>query len=107
MEKNVKRLKQKRDLALLARVGSEIICPSCGTKHIKKRVDSVFDKRKCKDNYWNNVTPSKRNNTTRISPANAANHEQYGKKRYTTEGYEIRNGVAYDEFDDPIYDLDE
>lgn len=26
----------------------------------------------CKDKYWNTVTPTKRNNTTRISPANAA-----------------------------------
>ena len=27
---------------------------------------------KCKDKYWNTVTPEKRNNTTRISPASAA-----------------------------------
>lgn len=26
---------------------------------------------KCKDNYWNNVDPSKRDNRTRISPMNA------------------------------------
>lgn len=58
-----------------AKIGSTIICPSCNTQHTKNAYNTVFCKSKgstkCKDNYWNNVTPSKRNNTTRISPANA------------------------------------
>lgn len=58
-----------------SKVGTECICPSCGTKFIKEHYQQVFCKSKggtiCKDKYWNTVTPKKRCNTTRISPANA------------------------------------
>lgn len=58
-----------------AKVGTECKCPSCGTKFIKNNYQQAFCKSKqgtkCKDKYWNTVDPSKRNNTTRISPANA------------------------------------
>ena len=57
-----------------AKVGELIKCPSCGTEFEKPYYNSIFCNTKgktiCKDYYWNNVTPSKRNNTTRISPAN-------------------------------------
>lgn len=56
-------------------IGSTCRCPSCGTAFTKEHYQQAFCKTKggtiCKDNYWNNVTPSKRNNKTRISPANA------------------------------------
>jgi len=55
-------------------VRDECICPSCGTKFIKVHYQQTFCKTKggtvCKDKYWNTVTPTKRNNTTRISPSN-------------------------------------
>ena len=58
-----------------AAVGQECVCPSCGSKFIKSSYQQVFCKTKggtvCKDRYWNTVTPGKRNNTTRISQANA------------------------------------
>jgi ribosomal protein L37AE/L43A len=58
-----------------AKVGETVCCPSCKTEFVKKSYQQIFCKSKtgttCKDFYWNNVTPSKRNNTTRISPANA------------------------------------
>ena len=110
-----------RKKAMEAPIGSEIKCPSCGMMHTKKAYNTIFCKSKggsiCKDNYWNNVTPSKRNNTTRISPANAdysakINSERMGgidgKKfeGYTSEGYRIVDGVAYDEYDEPMYDVD-
>jgi hypothetical protein len=57
-----------------SKVGDICICPSCGTKFIKKHYQQVFCKSfsgtVCKDKFWNTVTPSKRNNTTRISPRN-------------------------------------
>lgn len=56
-----------------AKVGDECICPSCGNKFIKEHYQQAFCKTKggtiCKDKYWNTVTPQKRCNTTRISPA--------------------------------------
>jgi hypothetical protein len=59
-----------------ARVGEICICPSCGTKFVKTNYHQAFCKSKtgtkCKDKYWNTVTPTKRNNTTRISPASAS-----------------------------------
>ena len=44
---------------------------------------------KCKDTYWNKVTPNKRNNTTRISPANDAymRKEKIGKYREEKDEY--------------------
>lgn len=57
------------------KVGETAICPSCGTEFVKSNYQQAFCKSKvgtvCKDKYWNRVTPTKRNNTTRISPANA------------------------------------
>ena len=56
-------------------VGAICQCPSCGTSFVKSNYQQAFCKSKggsvCKDNYWNNVTPSKRNNKNRISPASA------------------------------------
>lgn len=115
-----------------AKVGEECFCPSCNTKFTKESYQQTFCKTKggtvCKDKYWNTVTPSKRNNTTRISPANAAfkesergkliiNQKLWGEvapnivggsgriSGITDEGYRIMDGTAYDEFDDPVYNV--
>lgn len=67
-------LKNTRSLNKSAPVGTFCVCPACGVKFIKETYQQVFCKTKggtvCKDKYWNTVTPTKRNNTTRISPAN-------------------------------------
>lgn len=59
-----------------AKVGERCVCPSCNTSFVKASYQQAFCKTQggtvCKDKYWNTVTPEKRNNTTRISPANAA-----------------------------------
>jgi hypothetical protein len=74
MNKNKKKLQEMRQLNINASVGSTITCPSCNTSFIKNSYQTVFCKTKgrtkCKDHYWNNIDESKRNNTTRISPAN-------------------------------------
>lgn len=53
--------------------GEECICPSCKSIFNKESYNQIFCKSrsgtKCKDRFWNTVTPTKRNNTTRISPA--------------------------------------
>jgi len=58
-----------------AKIGDTCYCPSCGQQFKKEHYQQAFCKTKsgtkCKDKYWNTVTPSKRNNTTRISPASA------------------------------------
>lgn len=112
-----------------AKVGDECICPSCGRKFIKKYYQQVFcitnGGTVCKDKYWNTVDPKKRCNTTRISPASKAfmekeiiNWKRYGMPApnivggsgrisgITSEGYRIMDGVAYDEFDEPVYNVD-
>lgn len=67
------KLKARYQLNKETKVGTECICPSCGEKFIKQSYQQVFCKTKagtqCKDKYWNTVTPTKKNNTTRISPA--------------------------------------
>jgi len=86
------KLKKKYKQAKSAKVGDECICPSCGREFVKEHYQQAFCKfrkgTKCKDYYWNNVTPTKRNNTTRISPAN----EQYYR--------EVIEPSMYEDFDD-------
>lgn len=69
------KLKERYNLNKESKVGSELICPSCNTRFIKNNYQQAFCKTKkgtkCKDKYWNTVTPDKKNNKTRISPASA------------------------------------
>ncbi len=71
------RYKQNKE----AKVGDTCICPSCGQQFIKSSYQQAFCKTKsgtkCKDRYWNTVTATKRNNTTRISPANLRFHAEH------------------------------
>lgn len=75
-------------------IGDVCKCPSCGTEFIKEHYQQVFCKTYsgtvCKDKYWNTITPTKRNNTTRISPRN--------KKYYK----EVICRDRYDDDDDAI-----
>lgn len=70
------RMKKAYTLAKASKVGDTCTCPSCGTQFVKTNYQQAFCRAKggtvCKDKYWNTVTPTKRNNTTRISPASAA-----------------------------------
>ena len=70
------KIKTRYRLNKSAKVGDQIICPSCGTHFTKAQHQQAFCKTKggtiCKDKYWNTVTPDKKNNRTRISPASAA-----------------------------------
>lgn len=67
------RIKSRYKTSKSARIGDTCYCPSCHTEFIKEHWQQAFCKTKgktvCKDKYWNTVTPHKRNNTTRISPA--------------------------------------
>ena len=64
-----------------AKVGETCYCPSCGQPFRKEHYQQAFCKTKpktqCKDKYWNTVTPHKRNNVTRISPANARYYAEH------------------------------
>ena len=75
MNRNIKSLRALYTKAKESKVGEICQCPSCGVYFCKTNYQQSFCKTKggtvCKDFYWNMVTPSKRNNTTRISPANA------------------------------------
>lgn len=68
-----------------AKVGESCKCPSCNITFIKTQHQQAFCKSKpgtvCKDAYWNKVTPTKRNNTTRISPASRAFMEHLERNR--------------------------
>lgn len=83
------KLKARYTLNKSAKVGEELICPSCGSSFVKKSYQQVFCKTKkgtiCKDAYWNVVDPKKRNNTTRISPANQAWKDKQEERRIWNE----------------------
>jgi hypothetical protein len=80
------RIKERYAINKAAKVGEELICPSCGEKFVKTHVQQAFCKTKrgtvCKDRYWNTVTPHKRCNTTRISRANAEYYENHIRRSH-------------------------
>lgn len=98
----MKKIKSKYEANKKANVGEECICPSCGNSFTKTNYQQAFCKTrsgtKCKDKYWNTVTPEKRNNTTRISPASASWIQQQEDNRERRES----NYRYYDEFDHPF-----
>lgn len=69
------KLRERYKLNKSSKVGDTCICPSCDTTFIKTNYQQVFCRSrvstKCKDKYWNTITPTKRCNNTRISPASA------------------------------------
>jgi hypothetical protein len=102
MNTDRKKLKQLYSVAKSAKVGEYVVCPSCQIGYFKKRTQQAFcgtwGTTVCKDNYWNNVTPTKRNNTTRISPANDAFQAKHGLGEHRDlEG-------SFDPDDDPSWD---
>lgn len=72
---NIQDLKNKYKQAKNAQIGETVRCAGCNTMFVKSSYQQAFCKTKsgttCKDFYWNNVTPKKRKNMLRISPANA------------------------------------
>lgn len=88
-----------------AKVGDTCICPSCGTEFIKENYQQAFCKTKsktiCKDKYWNTVTPNKRNNKTRISPANRRwkqHQEEVRDARSVYDDYHPFEGLNDDDY---------
>jgi len=75
-----------------AKVGETFNCPCCDTSVVKTNYQQAFcgtrNNTVCKDYYWNNVTETKRNNTTRISPANAAWKQNQEDKRELYEDFD-------------------
>lgn len=90
-------MKDKYKKAKQAKVGEQCVCPSCNTSFVKTNYQQAFCKSKgktiCKDKYWNTVTPKKRNNTTRISPASAA---------WTAKQERIREDFNPDDYEHPF-----
>ena len=86
------KMKQRYKLNKGAKVGEILVCPACGTKFEKTNYQQAFCKSKpktmCKDKYWNTVTPEKRCNTTRISPANAMYMERIKEYREKQDMYD-------------------
>jgi len=122
MKKSAEKIKELYVNAKSAIVGSTCKCPSCRTEFVKTNYQQTFCKSKkgtiCKDKYWNAVTPEKRNNTTRIAPTSANfmatryDHLKpnivWGVEKFqglTSEGYRVFDGVAYDVWDVPVYNV--
>lgn len=91
----MKKLKALYEKSKSVPIGQEADCPCCRKKFIKKTKAQAFcgskTNTKCKDKYWNTVTPHKRNNTTRISPASARWSEKNRKsqeQRFDPDDYE-------------------
>jgi len=89
--------KKQYDFNKKAKVGTLCNCAACSKQFAKTHYAQAFCKNKsgtvCKDRYWNTVDPSKRCNTTRISPASAK--YMASKERYRDDN---------DAFDDPSWD---
>ena len=84
MNADIRLLKKLYVKSKVSKIGDSCKCPSCFSVFIKKTRQQAFCRNMgsvCKDNYWNNVTETKRNNTTRISPANKRYYEENIKNR--------------------------
>ena len=57
-------LKQRYSANKIASVGTQIVCPACGKKHMKKSYQSQFcsnkGKKNCKDRYNNTINTDRR-----------------------------------------------
>jgi len=63
----------------------------CGKSIEHKHVNAKFLNSRHKDKFWNKTKP-----------------RGYGLfPKFTSEGYKIKNGTAFDEWDEPVYDIDE
>ncbi len=96
-KRKYQKLKDQYKANKKAKVGETINCasPVCNTQFTKTHYAQAFCKSqsgtKCKDAYWNRVTPTKRNNTTRISPASRAwmaKQERIREERFNPDDYE-------------------
>lgn len=85
------KIKEQYKINKQAKVNDTLVCPSCNTSFIKTNYQQAFckskPKTKCKDKYWNTVTPNKRNNNTRISPA-SARYMAEKRRNYNPDDYE-------------------
>lgn len=86
------RMRERYKINKSAKVGDKLVCPSCGTEFVKTNYQQAFCKSKsktvCKDKFWNTVDPEKRNNTTRISPANQAWMDKRDEERNYRDIYD-------------------
>lgn len=64
----------------------------CNKKFVKKTKQQAFcggrGDTRCKDKFWNTVTPNKRNNTTRISPASGRWLDKQQEERERRRNYD-------------------
>jgi hypothetical protein len=100
INESIKSMKALYNSAKAAKVGDKVKCPSCGTDFEKTNYQQAFCKSKpgteCKDYYWNNVTPGKRNNTTRISPASARFMAKRDSERDERENDDLDDDQSWD-----------
>lgn len=68
------------------KVGEKFMCPGCGTLITKRSYQHTFCGKTCKDRYWNNVDPRKKNR--KHSKAH------YRKYNVGAKSYEVRLGDA-------------
>jgi hypothetical protein len=101
------KMKVRYNINKAAKLKEELVCPSCNSTFIKTHYAQAFCKTKngtkCKDKYWNTVTPEKRNNTTRISPANAA----YYADNLGADNYARKRGFPDHEAMEDAYDMED
>lgn len=101
------KIKERYKLNKSSNTGDKCICPSCGNNFEKLSYQQAFCKTKsgtkCKDKYWNTVTPSKRNNKTRISPASArwsVNQEEHRDNNFNPNDEHPFSSSALGQWDD-------
>ena len=104
----ISEMQQQYAIAKEIKVGGRFKCPACSSLLTKKSYQHTFCGPKCKDLYWNNVDPRKKNNRTRISPASSRWMLIQGAKRDSRamqHGYpDHKSMVESQMMDDPSWD---
>ena len=83
-------MKEEYLQASVTPIGEMMTCPGCGTRIKKKTYQHKFCGPKCKDLYWNNVDPRKKNRKHKKSHYNKYN---VGEKSYANR---LGNVIALD-----------
>ena len=102
LEYNVMKQKAQYQANKAAKVGSEIVCPICGTTFIKRQWQQAFCCSECKNKYWNSKGDRHKagyyEEYDAARPERQKRRELYGSNRIVSIGGELTPRMREDAF---------
>ena len=106
MTKKISKRQQQYLANKEAKTGTEIICPICKDKFIKRQYSQAFCCSQCKDAYWNAKNSDRHSNPDYYRNYNHKSPNKTERLAYAKENCRILIGNGYDKHQfDYLYDL--